>query len=106
MQDTTTAQAAMRRVLNFMDWIFALIGWIGIFAVWIGMLLVIFGAVPAKEVRDVPMMALPAIAWDRFVKQHLRLWRSQRIRSFLQRANDLRMRKQRVDGFFPRRTRS
>lgn len=67
------------------------------------MLLVIFGAVPAKEVRGAPMMALPAIAWDRFVKQRVRLWRSQRIRAFLQRADDFRMRKQRVDGFFPRR---
>lgn len=46
-----------------------------------------------------PLILVPfVLLW----KAQMKLWRSQRIAAFLQFADDLRMRKQRVDGLFPR----
>lgn len=49
------------------------------------------------------MLVNPAID---FMLYKMNLRRSKRIRAFLKLANDLRMRKKRIDGFFPRRPRS
>jgi hypothetical protein len=79
------------------DLALALLGWACIFAVWGGFLLVIFGAVRVKEVARTPLLLIPTVAWFSFARQKLALRRSERIRAFIKRANDLRMRHKLID---------
>lgn len=84
--------------------IVSVLGWIVILSFFVGMALIVFGVIKPRELpRGIPIVMLPVAAWLALWKQAKKLRRSQRIAAFLQLANDLRMRKKRVDGLLPRR---
>lgn len=58
-----------------------------------------------SDLRGVPLFLIPLVYCVTQLMASLRLRRGERVRSFLQFANDLWMRKQRIDGFLPRRPR-
>lgn len=68
---------------------------------WAGVMWLVCYRVKLRDIpTGMPLVFIPIVmVW----RAHLLLWRSQRIRRFLQLADDLRMRQKRVDGFLPRR---
>jgi hypothetical protein len=60
--------------------------------------------VKMSQLRGIPFFFIPLVYCFLQIRAEVRLRRGQRIAAFLQLANDLRMRKQRVDGRVTRRS--
>lgn len=87
------------------DAITSIVGWIVLLGFFASFLPVIFGKVrPSELPKGTPLLLMPIASGLALLKQKMVLRRHQRIAAFLQLADDLRMRKKRVDGFLPRRT--
>ena len=75
-----------------------------LFGCWAGIMWMICRArdrnISSDIPKGVPIVFIPVIL---LARQQMRLWRSQRVRAFLKLSDNLRVRKQRVDGFLPRR---
>lgn len=81
----------------------AIIGMIAIFSYWAGLALIVVGQAKISELpHGIPLVLVPFAAWFQFARN---LLRRKRIASFLKLADDLWMRKKRINGFFPRRPR-
>jgi hypothetical protein len=80
-----------------------IIFWVVLFSYWAGFVLFIVGKSSVRELPNgIPLVFIPLAAWFQFVRQKLDSLRRQRIAAFLKLADDLWMRKDRINGFLPR----
>lgn len=80
----------------------SIVGWAVILGFYFGLFLMVVGPIRPTSLPRAPIAALPFVCLRATMTLWRNLRRSQRIRAFLQLADDLRMRQKRVDGFFPR----